>query len=287
MSLAAKADLPVPAKGWLRANRWLLSRRAVQVGVLAIFLLGPWTGLWIVKGNLASSLTLGVLPLTDPFILLQSLAAGHSPHITALIGAAIVLTAYLVVGGRAYCAWVCPINMVTDAAQWLRNALGMRPGRAPPASLRYWILAGALIGAAVTGTLAWELINPVSTFYRGLFFGFGLGVFIILAVFVYDLVVAQRGWCGHVCPMGAFYGLVGHAALLRVSAARRGACNDCADCYAVCPEPLVIKPALKGRGPNETPIITSGACTNCARCLDVCTRDVFRFTTRFDRRSDV
>ena len=64
----------VEVKGWLRAHKWLLLRRASQLGILALFLVGPWLGWWIVKGNLASSLTLGVLPLTDPFLIAQQFA---------------------------------------------------------------------------------------------------------------------------------------------------------------------------------------------------------------------
>ncbi|MDH4133358.1 MAG: quinol dehydrogenase ferredoxin subunit NapH, partial [Gammaproteobacteria bacterium] len=65
------------AHGWFRAHRFLLARRASQAGILALFLLGPLAGVWIVKGNLNSSLTLGILPLTDPYVLLQSLIARH------------------------------------------------------------------------------------------------------------------------------------------------------------------------------------------------------------------
>ncbi|MBZ0143397.1 MAG: 4Fe-4S binding protein, partial [Rhodocyclaceae bacterium] len=110
----------IVAKGWLRAHRWLLARRVSQLGILALFLLGPLAGVWIVKGNLSYSLTLGVLPLTDPLVLLQSLLARHLPETKAIVGAAIVLAFYLVVGGRVFCSWVCPMNLVTDAAAWLR-----------------------------------------------------------------------------------------------------------------------------------------------------------------------
>ena len=37
----------VEAKGWLRAHKWLLLRRASQLGILALFLVGPWLGWWI------------------------------------------------------------------------------------------------------------------------------------------------------------------------------------------------------------------------------------------------
>nr|WP_228720865.1 quinol dehydrogenase ferredoxin subunit NapH [Nitrogeniibacter mangrovi] len=272
----------VRVKGRLRANKWLLLRRITQLGILALFLAGPWFGWWIVKGNLSSSLTLGVLPLTDPYLLAQSLAAGHVPYKDALLGGAIVLAFYLLFGGRLFCAWVCPVNLVTDAAAWLRRRLGIKGGKTPSAWTRYWLLGFTLVASAATGSIAWEWVNPVSMLHRGLIFGFGLAWGIVLAVFLYDLLFASRGWCGHVCPVGAFYGLLGKTALIRVTADQRRACDDCMDCFAVCPEPQVIRPALKAVG-QAHPLILDKDCTSCGRCIDVCGKDVFRLTTRFDR----
>ena len=273
----------VQAHGWLAAHRWLLARRAVQIGILALFLAGPLAGWWFVKGNLNFSYTLGVLPLQDPYVLLQSLAAQHAPQVKVLVGAAIVLVFYALVGGRVYCAWVCPLNPVTDAAAWLRLRLGLTRGARLSPGSRHWLLAMTLGLAALTGTIAWELVNPVSIVHRGLIFGMGAAWAVVAAVFLFDLFVAARGWCGHLCPVGAFYGLLGRVALLRVVAVRRAQCNDCADCYAVCPEPKVIKPALKGERDGRGPVILGAACTNCARCLDVCSKNVFSFGTRFHK----
>jgi ferredoxin-type protein NapH len=289
----------VAAKGWLGAHRWLLLRRLAQVCVLLLFLAGPWFGWWIVKGNLASSLTLGTLPLTDPYLLLQSLAARHWPTQGQMwLGAAIVLIFYALIGGRVFCAWVCPVNMVTDAAAWLRQRLGLRGSGRLPRATRYWILALTFVVAFATGSIAWELVNPVSIMHRAIIlspawelagpvsivrrisvFVFCASWAVIAALFLFDLFVTPRGWCGHLCPVGAFYSLVGRFSWLRVGAVRRDACNDCADCYAVCPEPVIIKPALKGVG-GAGPVITSGNCTNCGRCIDVCAKDVFEFGGR-------
>lgn len=271
----------IAAKGRWQATKWLMLRRGSQLLFLALFLAGPWLGWWIVKGNLSSSLTLDVLPLTDPYVLLQSMAARHVPETTALIGALIVVTAYLLVGGRVYCSWVCPVNMVTDAAQWLRRSLGLGLGARVRRETRYGILAATLVVSLITGVVAWELVNPVSLLHRGLLFGMGLGWIVIAAIFVFDLLVANHGWCGHLCPVGAFYGLLGQISPLRVVARRRAQCNDCLDCIAVCPEPQVISPALKGERRGLGPVITSGACTNCGRCIDVCSKDVFEFGTRY------
>jgi ferredoxin-type protein NapH len=162
------------------------------------------------------------------------------------------------------------------------GAWGLKGGKAPDPRLRYWLLAFVLLATAVTGTLAWEWVNPVSMFHRGLIFGFGLAWGIVGGVFLYDLLIASRGWCSRICPMGAFYGLLGKTALLRVTADKRAACNDCMDCFAVCPEPQVIRPALKGVG-QDHPVILDQDCTTCGRCVDVCSKNVFRITTRFDR----
>jgi ferredoxin-type protein NapH len=270
----------IAEKGWLAAHKWLILRRASQIGILLLFLVGPWFGLWIVKGNLNYSYTLGVLPLTDPYLLAQMLVAGQTPEQLAWIGAAIVVVLYLLVGGRSYCSWVCPVNLISDFANWLRNKLGIKGGAHLSRRTRYWILGMTLVVAAVTGTIAWEMLNPVSMLHRGLFFGIGFAWAVILAVFLFDLFVMRQGWCGHLCPVGACYSLIGKFSLLRVKLPAREACNDCMDCFAVCPEQQVIRPALKGIN-GAAPIILDVNCTNCGRCIDVCSKDVFKFGARY------
>jgi ferredoxin-type protein NapH len=170
-----------------------------------------------------------------------------------LVGMAIVLVVYLLVGGRVYCSWVCPLNVVTDTAGWLRDWLGIKGCAQLGRNTRYWILGMSFVGSAVTG---------------------------VLVVFLFDLFVMHRGWCGRLCPVGAFYSLLGHWSLLHVAAVRRSACNDCMACFEVCPEPQVIRSALKGEEQGVGPVILAPNCTNCGRCIDVCAKDVFRFGGR-------
>lgn len=283
-SLHPGADA-ITKKGWLLAHKWLIIRRFSQLSILFIFLIGPWFGIWIVTGNLNSSLTLETLPLTDPYVLLQSLFAGNVPETAAIIGAIIIILFYIFVGGRAYCSWVCPINIVTDSAQWLREQFKISGASTISRKTRYWLLAATLVLAFTSGSIAWEMVNPVSMLHRGLIFGMGLAWFIVAAVFLLDLFVSRRGWCSHLCPVGAFYSLLGTHSLLRVRADARQQCDDCMDCFMVCPEQQVIRPALKGYvNKNSTevigPVITSANCTNCGRCIDVCAKDVFHFGLR-------
>jgi ferredoxin-type protein NapH len=269
----------VATKGWLAAHKWLTLRRTSQIGILLLFMIGPWFGWWLVKGNLNYSYTLSFLPLADPYLLLQALFTGHVPEIRALIGVAIVVLLYLLVGGRSYCAWVCPVNLLTDLAAWLRARLGIKGSAHLSRRTRYWILGMTLAAALLSGTIVWEMVNPVSMLHRGLIFGLGFAWAVLLAVFLFDLFVMRHGWCGHLCPVGAFYSLIGRLSPLRVRLPAREACNDCMDCFAVCPEQQVIRPALKAIGGTPA-VILDANCTNCGRCIDVCSKDVFAFGSR-------
>ena len=277
-------------RSWWLMHRYLILRRLSQLTIFSLFLLGPLAGIWIIKGNLASSMTLDVLPLADPFIFSQSLLAGMQLSSQIIIGAAIVASLYFLLGGRVFCAWVCPLNIITDLAHWLRLRLGLTGNTRIKAQTRYWLLAIVMILAAFTGTLVWETVNPVSFLQRGILFGMGAGWMVILAIFIFDLAVSRRGWCGHICPMGAFYSLLATHSPLRLRADNRSACNDCMDCFVVCPEPQVLKPALFGADKGIGPVINAANCTNCGRCIDVCAKNVFNFGSRFNNhlsKSDI
>lgn len=110
-------------KGWWRSHRWLVLRRISQFMVLGMFLSGPWLGFWVLHGNYSSSLLFDTLPLTDPLITLESLASGHLPATVALTGAVIIAVLYALAGKRLFCSWVCPLNPVTDLANWMRRNL--------------------------------------------------------------------------------------------------------------------------------------------------------------------
>ena len=260
--------------------KWLLLRRTSQLTVLGFFLLGPLAGLWWINGSLSGSAILNILPLTDPLVLVQTIVAGHKPAATALTGMALVVFFYLFVGGRAFCSWVCPVNMVADAAAWLRDKTGRRPGLQFPVFTRYLLLAMVLTVALISGTAAWELINPMAIFGRSIIFLNATGALIVgLVIFLFDFGVSRHGWC-RICPTGAVYSLIGYLSLLKVQARGRERCDNCMACYSVCPEPQVLTRPLQS-DQAHSPVITSGQCTNCGRCIDVCPQDVFVFGRRF------
>ena len=124
-------EMPASLSGKLHAWRFLIARRLVQVAVMLLFFgTAHWgwklAGQPLLAGNLSAAKIAGAVPLADPFALLQVLATRHAIAGEALLGAAIVLAAYLVVGGRVFCAWACPMNVVTDAARWVRLRQALR-----------------------------------------------------------------------------------------------------------------------------------------------------------------
>ena len=262
---------------WLYKHRFLMMRRSVQLTVLALYVLANGYGLKVLSGNLSSSLLFNTIPLADPFALLQMVAAGAVLGLDVIIGGLIIVLFYMIVGGRAFCSWVCPVNMVTDSANWLRRVLYLEKierkvwlGR----SVRYWVIGLSLVLSFISGVAAFEMVSPIGIMHRGIIFGMGMGFAALLSLFLFDLFAVKNGWCGHICPLGGFYALIGKLSIIRVKH-NQSACTLCMKCKEICPE----KPVLSIIG-KESGAIVYGECTNCGRCVEVCDDDALSFGVR-------
>ncbi len=251
-----------------RHYRFLVLRRVVQLGLLFLFFAANAWGWKILEGNLSASRLFGRLTLADPLAVLQLLLAGGAVATQVIVGALIVLVAYMVVG-RAFCSWVCPVNLITDLAEWTRKVLGFRE---PPLmylnrKLRYLVLAMVLVLSVLLSLPVFEFVSPIAAASRGVAFGMGMGWALLLAIFLFDLFVVRHGYCGHVCPLGAFYSLTTRFRLVRVRH-EKDSCTLCGNCFNVCPETHVLGLVGKHDGTVNNP-----ECTNCFRCVEVCDDD--------------
>ncbi len=258
--------------------RYLILRRFTQIGILILFFGANAWGWKILEGNLSTSKIFGMIPMSDPFAVMQMVAAGAVVATDLLIGVGVVALFYFLVGGRAFCSWVCPINMVTDSANWLRRVFDIDRAQLQKQPIsrnaRYWILGLSLVVSAFMGIAAFEFISPISMLHRGIVFGIGFGWAAVLIIFLFDLFVLKNGWCGHICPLGGFYSLLGKFSFIRVHHLEEN-CTLCMKCKVVCPE----KQVLHMIGKESIPVL-SGECTNCARCIEVCDDDALRFSIR-------
>lgn len=258
--------------------RYLILRRFTQVGLLVLFFGANAWGWKILEGNLTTSKIFDMIPMSDPYAVLQMFAAGAIISADILLGVLMVVLFYFFVGGRAFCSWVCPINMVTDLASYLRRVFQIDRAQITKQPIsrkaRYWILALGLVVSAAMGVAAFELISPISMLHRGIVFGMGFGWAAVVVIFIFDLLVLKNGWCGHLCPLGGFYSLLGKFSFIRVHHIEEN-CTLCMKCKVVCPE----KQVLHMIGKESLPVL-SGECTNCARCIEVCDDDALRFSIR-------
>jgi ferredoxin-type protein NapH len=260
----------------IQKNRYLVLRRVLQIGLLILFGGASWWEWNFLRGNYSSAFVMGSFYLTDPHAVLQTLAAGFLMGTNAIIGALIILIFYALIAGRSFCSWVCSVNILTDLAAWLRkkwhiskkeNILKFKR------ITRYWVLLLGLILSMIWGIAAFEVINPVTMLHRGIIFGFGIGWTYVAAVFLFDLLVTGYGWCGHLCPLGAFYSIIGKYSFIKVKHNEK-ACTLCMLCKDVCHEKQVL--AFIGQHSGYI----GGECSNCGRCIEVCDDGALKYSIR-------
>lgn len=265
----------------MKKYKYLIWRRTTQILVLFLFFAGNAYGWRILRGNLSSAKVLDSVPLSDPFAVLQSFSAGTAIAADALTGAVIIFLFYALIGGRIFCGWVCPVNMVTDLARKMRNLFkldGAWKSWDISRDTRYWTLALSLIISAAAGVTAFEWISPIGALHRGIIYGFGFGWAFVLVVFLFDLVAVKNGFCGHVCPLGGFYSLAGRFGFLRIGY-DRDKCTDCMKCLDACPEKQVLH--MVG---ERTGAVLSGECINCGKCVEVCEDDAVNFSSIYSNK---
>ncbi len=258
----------------MKKNRFLILRRIVQISFPVLFVGANIYGWTVLQGNYSAAYIFKSFYLADPYAVLQMLAAGFILNLDLITGAVIILIVYGLLLGRSFCSWVCPVNIISDLAIYIRKKSGMnKTDDKMPVSrnLRYWILALSLVISFFSGVAAFEFVSPVSMLHRGIVFGFGYGIAAVFMVFLFDMFVLKNGWCGHICPLGAFYSLISKYSLIKVNHIKEN-CTMCGHCFAVCPERQVLSIIDKHTGS-----IPNSECTNCGRCIEVCSDNALHF----------
>jgi ferredoxin-type protein NapH len=264
----------------IKKVKYLIPRRLTQFLVLFLYFAANYWGWKILIGNLSFSKLFNTIPLADPYAVLQMIFAGAVISSNIIIGALIVIAFYGIIGGRAYCSWVCPVNLITDLAAWVRRKTHHEKDNIISAvkikKFRYFFLVILLIVSAIVGTAAFEFISPIGMFTRAVAFTLGFSWVWLLAIFLFDAFILKNGWCGHVCPVGAMYSIIGAKSIIRVYH-DKDKCTNCGECLTICPENQVLSPVIH----KKSDYISGIECTNCGRCIEVCNDNALKFTLRY------
>ena len=265
--------------GSIIKNKYLIIRRISQLTILFLYFTANAYGWKIVVGTLSFSKLFNVIPLADPYAVLQMIFAGALISSDLILGVLIVLFIYGLIGGRAYCSWVCPVNMITDLAAWVRRKTAHNKENLISASkvrnFRYAFLLILLLASTFIGAAAFEFISPIGIFTRGVAFSVGFGWVWLITIFLFDAFVLKNGWCGHICPVGAMYSIIGAKSAIRVYHNKEN-CTNCGECLKICPESHVLAPVIN----KKSDFITGIECTNCGRCIEVCNDNALKFSIR-------
>lgn len=264
--------------------KFTLARRVVLLVILGLFFLQLFRSK-ILIGGLTGSLILHWVNLLDLFAFLESALSSRSFQLEAFYSALPVLIFYLIMG-RAFCGWVCPLDLV------FRGVDRMKQGsKNLPAWTRGALLApaGFLIFAALAQIPFFTShVSPITNFYRSIsatFFWAGglpgeisvLSISIlILAGFLLLEFLWPRLWCKNLCPVGKTYGLFNRLSFLHVEISA-GECRGCQKCQEACY--MGVKIPL-GRGHKK---IQDSSCILCGRCVEACSTRGKNLQMRFGR----
>lgn len=273
--------------------KWSRLRRVVQIAALLLFaaplLITGWNlfGLTIggdsplftpaellFFGSLSSS-SVGGITLLDPFASLQVIAASKTFELEWLWFALPIVIFYGLVRGRAFCGWICPVNLLLELVDALRRKLGIKVIEAPlPRRTKIGVAIGVLVLSALTSVPLFESFSPIGAVNKGILFGGVAGLWTLGAIVLLELFWGHRVWCRSLCPLGGFYELLGRVGQLNVAIDHK-ACTHCDACHKACLcDPSILDPALDG----SDNIVRAGDCMACGSCIDACPTHALSFT---------
>jgi len=263
-------------------RRWVTARRLTAGVFLLALILGTFSWFPWFRGSTSGTLFLDIVPFTDPLAAIEILLASKTLHVQMLIGAGIT-AGFAVLAGPVFCGWVCPLGLVLDLNQSLRNfalrLMGKRhrkkhpvPTTVPPI-IRYGLL-GIVFGFAVLAQIPlFQILSPINLLIRGIIFVTVPGLILVAVILVVEYF-QPRLWCRALCPLGALYSLLGRFGLLRVRVnSTLAGKTPCRQCSIRCPMGIRV---MEEYTVNYKPSISNSACTRCGDCIDVCPKGVLR-----------
>ena len=250
----------------IRTVRWVS-----QLVFLALFLI-------LVTGTVCTVMLGRGIAITEPFGVLQAIVAGStsSQSLSVMTGTlvigVIVFVAVVVLVGRAFCAWACPVGTTIDAIDTALQRLKFKPlltrnqrNRNDSSSSllrngmnKYAVMAAGLTGSALVKFPVWCAFCPIGTLCRGAVAGaelsIGAEILVIPAVGAMSLG-EKRFWCRYLCPVGGVLTILSRLnPFIKPRIRQDGPHKDCGVCKTICPEGIDV--------------CSEKSFARCTKCLD-------------------
>ncbi len=256
-----------------RIRIWTWAHRASALTFLAA-LIGSWYGdLSLLRGSATSTRLLGSLPIMDPLAAAEVCLAARAVTTSMLIGAGVTMAVALLLG-RVFCGWVCPLGLILELNEQVRERLRRRLARHQtklphwqlPKWLKYWLLGTILLASAISSVPLFTAISPINLVTLAIYAMPTAGLIVIGAIMLFEYAV-PRGFCRSLCPLGALYSLLGSFAAWRVFVRPGGERMLCQQCSMRCPMGIQVMEDHVLRGQAS---VADRECTRCGTCADVC-----------------
>jgi polyferredoxin len=227
-----------------------------------------WIALALIMINIVPMLNSGAIHALCPYGGLETLYRLNikSSSLLLLI-VTILITLFF---RRSFCGLICPIGALQEFVGKIQKHRWVIPQKVDRylRLIKYFVLIITLWGAWMTLSYWWIRVDPYYSFsllvkkLSGMspkfIYGYMVLVFSLLGSFLLD-----RFFCKYLCPLGAFYSLIGYFSPTRV-VRNQDKCIHCNKCTKVCPVNIDVA--------KETEVITP-ECISCNECINVCPKE--------------
>ncbi len=268
-----------------KPRRLTIARRIVQVIMLVAFAIPVVAAGWGLFGTTAatgeqmktpaelpffgtlSSSSVGGVTIVDPFATLEVIAASKTFDPAWLVGILPVVIVYGLIRGRAFCGWVCPVNLLGEGVDFVRRKLRLPVYEMPIVRhAKLNIAAAILVLSLVLSIPVYEIFNPIGAINKLIALGSVTGVVTLVCIIAIELFWGHRVWCRALCPLGGFYEVLGCVGLLNVRI-NHEACIGCEKCKKACLcDPEILDDVIEG----NANAVCAGDCMLCGKCIDAC-----------------
>ena len=256
---------------WKKISKWL--RIIVLLGLLAYVTYESYMHQVLGGGKAASVHALCPLGALESLYTLLFMGSFIQKIYSGTVVLLVLTIVLAIIFRRSFCGLLCPFGTLQELFGRIGHKIFKKrfviPQKIdqPLRYLKYVLLLLSVGMAWYFGTLWMAPFDPYSAYSHISAFsdsikedplviiGFILLVITILGSFLYD-----RFFCKYLCPVGAFYGIIGKISPTRVER-NDNLCTHCKVCNKACPVNIDVEKATK---------ITSAECINCNECVLAC-----------------